>query len=116
MDYPCANIGTHTVFTQQTEKIRETMPKYTGSVFELYIEDLEKLIKTQLTKHHQIVVMGDFNSDLNSRNNKMTEMMGRNNIHNTIKGRHGRPTSTYEYGERPLDGIFCSDTIGIQAG
>ena len=82
----------------------------------IYIEDLEEFIKTQAGKQHQIVVMGDFNCDLNSKHNKMIQMMERYNIYNSIKGRYGWLTSTYEYGEKPLDGIFGSATISIQPG
>ena len=60
--------------------------------------------------------MGDFNCDLNSKHNTMIQMMERYHIYNSIKGRHRRLTSTYKYREKPLDGIFGSDTICIQPG
>ena len=45
----------------------------------IYIEDLEEFIKTQAGKQYQIVVMGDFNCDLNSKHNKMIQIMERYN-------------------------------------
>ena len=77
--FPCTNIGTHTVYTQQLEAIRERWPEYTGTATDKYIDDLDKFIKSQISKGHQLIIMGDFNKDLNT-NNKITTMMGKHGI------------------------------------
>ena len=113
--FPCTNIGTYTVYSQQLEKIRETMPKYTGNATELYHEDLENFVKEKTENNHQIVIMGDFNQDMN-KTTRLTRMLRKYNIHDVIKKRHGRMTTTYEYGTNPIDSILCSDTISIKSG
>ena len=72
--YPCTNIGTYTVYSQQLEKIRATMPKYTGTATDLYNEDLEAFIKEQTESNNQVIIMGDFNQDMN-KNNRITTML-----------------------------------------
>ena len=113
--YPCTNIGTYTVYSQQLEKIRATMPKYTGTATDLYNEDLEAFIKEQTESNNQVILMGDFNQDMN-KNNQITMMLKKYNIHDAIQQRHGRMTTTYEYGTNPIDSILCLDTITIQTG
>ena len=113
---PVRNVGIDTVLTQQASKIRKDRPHLTESVHELYVTDLEELIQTKIEDNHQIIVMGDFNIDTSKQKEKIVTMMEKHNITNAIQRKHGNTTATRLDGTKPLDGIFCSQTIPVARG
>ena len=112
---PCHNRGTITAYTQQLQAIRETEPMNGKGVYEHYIHDLQELLKEKKEKNHQLIIMGDFNEDTRE-NGKIVRLLKKFKLRNPIEDKYGKATSTYAYGERPIDAIFTEENITIHRG
>ena len=113
---PNHNLGEFTVYTQQKERLRITQPKHTEiDVYAHYINDLDALLTSLEESQHQIIVMGDFNEDTSKRQ-KLGRLMEKHHLYNPIAERHGSPTTTHIYGERPIEAIFISEKMTIERG
>ena len=84
----------------------------------IWFSDLKELIQAKQEKGHSIILCGDFNDDMTDDNSKVSKFAKGLNMREVILGRHGKNNApnTYEYGSKPIDGIFVSDGIDIEQG
>ena len=85
---------------------------------ELWFSDLKELIQEKQDNGHSIILCGDFNDDMTDDNARVTKFAKKLNMREVILGRHGKQNAphTYDYGSKPIDGIFVSDEIDIEQG
>lgn len=105
---PCKNNkGSNTVYSQQLRHLAaqqiDVCPR------QLWLDDLKQLINSLQDKGHQIILMGDFNENVQSRN-----MVNWANSHGliesvSISSDHSIPT--HNSGSKPIDGIFISPSL-----
>lgn len=79
------------------------------------LEDLESHITQYKNQGDQIVVLMDCNEDV--RRARITTWLQRLELTDVIMSTHGstQAPATYNRGSKPIDGIFCSSTIPVQA-
>ena len=84
----------------------------------LWYQDLTQLIQEKQRQGHSIMLCGDFNEDLASPRSKVQQLAKDLNMREVITERHGieNAPKTYEYGSKPIDGIFLSDNMNIVKG
>ena len=114
--FPNRSYGPNTTFSQQHDTIRANQPIQTPDAIDVYYQDLATLLDEKTQDDNQVIIMGDFNADMNNENNRMIKLLKSKGLHDPIKRKHGILTSTYEYGDRAIDTIYCSDTIRVMGG
>ena len=84
----------------------------------LWYSDLKRLIQDKQDKGHNIVLSGDFNDDLTADKSKVQKLTKDLNLREVLLERHGseQAPKTYEYGSKPIDGIFVSGNIEVEKG
>ena len=97
-----------TYMAENTEEIPEvTCPR------QLFGIDLKNAIENRLDSGHQIIVMGDFNSEYTKLKDWMLDL----GLKELIEERHGAGPKTYKRSkDAPIDCIFGSAHLGIKQG
>jgi len=81
----------------------------------LWITDLSDLIKERKEEgHHQVLVAGDFNDDINDDQSIVSQMMLGLGLRNIMKETNGRGPNTYNRGTKTIDGAFATDRIKLR--
>ena len=102
--------GGCTIYMQQerdlmVEKRKNTDPR------SAILEDVTTFITTLRNKGHDIILLGDMNSDMDSCK-KMEEFLRENELFNIIKEKHpGQGPATYDRGTKCIDLVAISNTI-----
>ena len=80
-------------------------------------KDILKLIDTFIEDNFQIIIMGDFNINLNGRSQIEQELRARG-IEDVIQARYGRENApnSHKRGSHVIDGIFASETLEMIKG
>ena len=78
-------------------------------------EDLSTLIEAKKVEG-EVIVMGDFNSDLNDTNGKVTRFFVSNSMREIILEKYGQGPPTHAWGTKTIDGIFATEGISIRQG
>ena len=60
--------------------------------------------------------MGDFNSDLNDANSKITRFFESNSMRELILEKYGQGPPTHAWGVKTIDGVFATEGITIRQG
>ena len=114
--HPCRTFSSGSVNGQQLQKIREKYPHMDEDTFSLYTKDLQKLIKSQLSDTHHMIVMGDLNQNTTGRS-KLVRMLKMVGLRDPIHEKHGGSIpATHINGSLPIDVILCSPHINIIDG
>jgi hypothetical protein len=111
---PVASSGTTIVYQQQLAALAEISNIY-ECPRDLFFKDLKTLLSPWQISGDTIIVGGDFNEDI--RSTEITDFFDELLMKETILPRHDQQApNTYDRGSRPIDGIFCSAGLLIQAG
>ena len=98
--------GVLTVYTQQLTHLG-TDP------IEAFYEDLGASILKWQENGEQLIIMGDWNEDIQSPN--IRQWMNVFGLEEAITQQHkGRAPATFQQGKRPLDGIFVSPNLTLE--
>ena len=76
---------------------------------EAVLRDLFSFLSGWKTQGIQIILMGDFNTDVTQR--KFKEKFADIGLHEIFSRQHGPPPNTYYRGTLPIDGVFASADI-----
>ena len=76
-------------------------------------EDLLQALQQWLAAGDQLIVSGDWNEDVNDVQRKYFEPIG---LREVLLEKFGDAPNTFEFGSKPIDGIFMSSTLSIQQG
>ena len=76
-------------------------------------EDLLCDVREWLDLGDQLILAGDWNEDVNDVQRKYFSALG---IREVLLEKYGPAPNTFEFGSKPIDGIFMSATLGIQQG
>ena len=76
---------------------------------EAVLRDLFSFLSNWKTQGIQIILMGDFNTDVTQR--KFREKFEATGLNEIFSRQHGSPPNTYYRGTLPIDGIFVSSDI-----
>ena len=76
-------------------------------------EDLLVNVRMWLEAGDQIILTGDWNEDVNAVQRKYFAPLG---IREVLLEKYGPAPNTFEFGSKPIDGIFMSSTLEIQQG
>ena len=97
--------GQHRHFFHEQGKPR--MPR------QAFWEDLLVEVRQWLADGDQLVLAGDWNEDVNVVQRKYFSALG---IREVLLEKYGSAPNTFEFGSKPIDGIFMSSTLEIQQG
>ena len=76
-------------------------------------EDLLRAVQLWLQGGDQLILAGDWNEDVNVVQRKYFSALG---IREVLLEKYGPAPNTFEFGSKPIDGIFMSSTLDIQQG
>ena len=76
-------------------------------------EDLLSEVRLWLEAGDQLIITGDWNEDVNDVQRKYFGPLG---IREVLLEKYGPAPNTFEFGSKPIDGIFMSSTLKIQQG
>lgn len=83
---------------------------------DVFDQDFKQMIEMFIDSNHNIIVMGDFNENLNGRSN-IEMWMGEHGIFDVLQERYpGQAPATHKRGSSPIDGIFASENLLITQG
>ena len=88
---------------------------FTKQPEEAWEEDLTKLINEKKTEG-SVIVMGDFNDNLNMSEGKINKMFSELAMKETLNVRYGEGPATYFLGSTKIDGIYATLDISISQG
>ena len=112
---PCRGKSPGSAYSQQLvymAKNKDQLPD-THCPRQLFGIDLKHAIETKIEKGHQIMVMGDFNSEYEDLSLWMLEL----GLQDLIGQKHGRGPKTYERSkDAPIDCVFGSASLKISKG
>ena len=115
--HPCRSNESGSVNGQQLHQIRKRYPQISKEVFSLFVQDLRKLIKSKITEGHHVMVMGDFNTNTQSRTSALILMLRGQGLRDPIYDKYGGTIpATHMNGSEPIDAIFCTHHLKIQQG
>ena len=106
---------TNTQVTAQNQL--NVIRKFHGSIQpeELWEKDLGTLIRDK-QKLGSVIVMGDFNDDLNDSNGKVHKFFSSLGMHEALNNRYSKGPPTYAFGSKKIDGIYVSNEIVVRQG
>ena len=81
-----------------------------------WYNDLETLIKSKLAQEHEIIVVGDFNEDLENEESDINKLMKELDMSNSIKSRYGLQKATHIRGSHCIDGIYATGGVEVLQG
>ena len=82
---------------------------------EVWEDDLTTLIMKRIDIG-EVIVMGDFNDDLNNDNSKINTFFRNLRMREVLNEKYGPGPPTFFMGSNKIDGIFASDGISIRQG
>ena len=82
---------------------------------EMWEKDLTKLIREKKSIG-EVIIMGDFNSDLNDIDAKASKFFNQLEMREGITEKYGAGPATFQFGSRTIDGIFATPGISIRQG
>jgi hypothetical protein len=109
---PCIarKFGCRKVYCQQQKALLKMGNK--RSVIAVFWEDLWTQIDQWRDKGNQIILAGDWNTDV--RNKSFLQPFRERNLVPTITNKHGNQgPETYSGGSKPIDKIFCSSSLQV---
>lgn len=81
---------------------------------DLWFEDLQKLFRDKRKEGHEIIIAGDFNNNLNDKDEKVNTFMRQKlRMNEAMIDRYGKGPPTHVNGSTTIDGIFT--TAGLHA-
>ena len=104
--------GDKKIFCQQQDVLLGL--KVSGAVLATFWKDFWEQVDEWIDKGEQLVISGDWNERVT--NDKFLQPFLDRNLLPAIQERHGKNLPpTYNRGRRPIDEIFCSSTLHIEA-
>jgi hypothetical protein len=81
----------------------------------LWENDLSVLIQEKKSLG-EVIVMGDFNDDLNESEGKVSKFFRSKEMREIISEKYGKGPATYQFGRNTIDGIYATARISIRQG
>ena len=78
-------------------------------------QDLALLIERK-KEEGDVIVIGDFNCNLNEKESKVNKFFETLNMREVIIEKYGKGPPTFAYGKNTIDGIFATERISIRQG
>ena len=82
---------------------------------EMWENDLSALIQEKKSLG-EVIVMGDFNNNLNDSEGKVSKFFRLKEMREIISEKYGKGPATYQFGRHTIDGIFATQGISIRQG
>ena len=118
------NKKTTLITTYRAKNIQQTALRQLGTIRkhhctkqpeESWEEDIVKLI-TDKKEEGSVIVMGDFNDNLNEKEGKMNKMFDNLAMNEILNARYGDGPPTYFMGSTKIDGIYATTDIAVRQG
>lgn len=93
---------------QQTQEAHDAV--------ELWFRDLKDLVEKKIGEGHSVIIGGDFNDNLNSKNSRVVKFMESLGLREVMIEKYGQGPPTYHRGSTTIDGIFAMRDINIIQG
>ena len=81
----------------------------------MWENDLSTLIQEKKSLG-EVIVMGDFNNNLNESEGKVSKFFRTEEMREIICEKYGKGPATYQFGRHTIDGIFATAGISIRQG
>ena len=81
-----------------------------------WFNDLSSLIKQKFDRKEEVLVIGDFNDNLENKNSRINKTMEKLQMSNILSQRYGRQKATHVRGSECIDGIYASQGIKLIQG
>ena len=94
---------------------RQQSTKREGDPLQNFDKDLEILMEEMKEKQYRMIIMGDFNQDMEG-NTTITRLMERQGLNNLMRERHGNGPPSRQKGTKVIDAIWASPSIQMTRG
>jgi hypothetical protein len=118
------NRKTTVITTYRATNLQATAQNQLGSIRqvnvsiqpeEMWENDLARLIQEKKSIG-AVIVMGDFNCNLNDSESKVSKYFRQMEMREIINEKYGKGPATYQFGRHTIDGIYATQGISIRQG
>ena len=81
-----------------------------------WYNDLKDEVAIKRNKGDEVIIMGDFNENLEDKKSRILELMESLGMSNPLLERYGTPGATHIRGSECIDGVFVSDGLKVTKG
>ena len=108
--------GQQTLERQYARLCEKQQIKDGDTTLSIWESDLKELIKSFMNKNHEIIIGGDWNSNLNDKNGRVQTFLQTIGLRELVIERYGPGPNTHFRGTNTIDGIFATSGINIIRG